>query len=359
MASRLTILAIAIVALLAASARATSFAPRYDLQVVARDLRTGQQVWRHLPPKLRGGDMWLLPGGLLLSPYEDSDNNLLFLDPKSGRPIPPFDWQAQLSAVGRREAIVLSNGWTLADFRSGTSKTLEFFDSTSTRTPVWTLDPKTYPHEVVAWEDYVYWTRSYLSGDGIIHAHKAGSARPTWTVNLNDLVEPRPQPLTRMKLTVHRNTLFVQSDEQIFGLHPRNGALWFRYDLAKDLGLRFRPDFWRGGVPVAQLQIAGDVLLIAYECRVIAIDMKSHRYLWHLAPDVFPSKPRPVIGDGVVYMLAGPRDELFPLDKPVKDRGSAAVGRVWPLVVLGIAFAIFMWWLARRSTPLAPPATAH
>lgn len=359
MKSSIIVATFAIAMLVTASAQATSFAPRYDLQVVARDLRTGQQVWRHVPPRLRGADKWLLPGGLFLRQYEDNENNLLFLDPESGQSIAPFDWQAQLPAVGKREEIILSNGWTLVNFRSGTSKTLEFFDSTSTRTPVWTLDPNTYPHEVVAWEDYVYWTRSYLSGDGIIHAHKAGSSTPTWTVNLNDLVEPRPQSLKRMKLTVHRNTLFVQSDEQIFGLHPRNGALWFRYDLATDLRLNFRPDFWRGGVPVAGLQVTGDVLLIAYECRVIAIDMKSHRYLWHLAPDSFPYKPRPVIGAGVIYMLAGPRDQLFPLDKPVVNRGSAAEGRVWPLIVLGIAFAIFMWWLARRSTPATRSAVAH
>jgi hypothetical protein len=348
--------AIVTVVAFALPARATSYVARHDLEIVARDARTGQQIWRHVPPKLSDVQKWLLPGGLFVSSYDGPDKHL-FLDPKTGQPIPPFDWQRQLSAVGEREKLVLSNGWTLHDFHRGSSRTLDFFDGKS-RMPVWSVATATYPHEVVAWQDHVIWARGYLSDDGIVCAYQAGAAKPAWTVDLNDLVEAGPRALTRMKLFLHGNTLFVQSQEQIFGFHPRNGALRFRYDLATDLGLKFRPDFWRGGVPDAQLRFAGDVLLIAYECRVVAIDMKAQRYLWHLAPDVFPSDPGPVVGDGgAVYMLAGPQDRLFPLAQPVVDRG-AAEWPLWPLALLSAVIAILIWWIARRSPRAARSAAA-
>lgn len=240
----------------------------------------------------------------------------------------------------------MAGGW--ATFRRASSTSLKFFSPVAgRREPVWTIVTSTYPHEVVTWKNYVIWARGYLSDDGIIRGYATGAAKPTWTVDLNDLVASRMEPLKRTKLAVHGDTLFAQSAEQIFGINPRDGSLQFRYDLARDLGLNFRPDFWRGGVPDADIVVAGELLLVAYECRVIAMDRNARRYLWQLVPDTFPSKPRPVIGDGAVYMVAGPGDRLLPLDKPLVNRGSGHLP-IWPLALL-IAGVVALVWRARRK----------
>ncbi|HYE19264.1 MAG TPA: hypothetical protein VEA69_12515, partial [Tepidisphaeraceae bacterium] len=90
-----------------------------------------------------------------------------------------------------------------------------------------------------------------------------------------------------------------------FALDETTGRVLFHVDLAAAVGLPFSPGFWKGGVNLASLAADGDVLIVSFEERVLALDTRQRKVLWHLRPDTFPNNPFPVAHDGVLYMTVG------------------------------------------------------
>ena len=73
--------------------------------------------------------------------------------------------------------------------------------------------------------------------------------------------------------------------------------------------LWFAPDFYGGGLNLAVFAKDGNVLIVL-EQRVVAIDLKEGKYLWHLEPDTFPKCPFPIAHDGKVVLTSGAKRRL-------------------------------------------------
>jgi len=109
--------------------------------------------------------------------------------------------------------------------------------------------------------------------------------------------------------------LYLEANEHIFAFDPETGKLNWHKDLSKDLNLPFHGGFFGGGLNLAVFAKSGDILVISFERRVVGVDLKSMRCLWHLEPDTFPHCPFPAAHDGKVFLSSGENRRLFRMDK--------------------------------------------
>jgi outer membrane protein assembly factor BamB len=324
---RLTLLCSLLLAPLAA--RASTFTPKTDNEIVAVDLRTGKLLWSFKPAKLSDAHFEVYRRGVVVFPSYSGDdqNSPLYLDPRTGKrvgtfPTRPRDLLARSATFHPPEKIRLRNGWRLSGFSPGNSKSLDFVDRRGKK--VWSIDTRGYPHRVASWKNVVFWAISYLSKDGVLHAHRAGQRRPLWSVDLNAVVNrtmpkrKRPRyhgrirayPLTRMIFQVIDGVLYVNANEHVFAFDPATGKLRWHRDLARQLRLRYHPDFFGGALNLAVFAKSGSVLVVSFEKRVVALDLAHNRCLWHLEPDTFPHCPFPAAHGGRVFLTSGSRRKL-------------------------------------------------
>lgn len=314
--------------LLAPSAgQSSTYAPKTDNEIVALELRTGKQLWVYKPARLSDAHFEAYPAGVIAFPHYDGSKRTgaLYLDYRTGKRLrrsftPRTRPLAKSATFYPLPRIALRNGWTLRGFSPGNSRQLDFVDPRSGKI-AWTLRTPGYPHHVAAWRNLVFWAYSYLSKDGVLHAYRAGQAKPVWTVDLNQLIPPGPRPryhgriraypLTRMIFQVIGDTLYVNANEHVFALEPATGRLRWHRNLARDLGLRYFPDMFGGALNLAVFASAEKVLVVSFERRVVAIDLARNKYLWHLQPDTFPHCPYPIIYKGRVILAAGARRTLI------------------------------------------------
>lgn len=318
---------IVLVFLLGAVAPADSWAPKTDNEVAALDLRTGKVLWSQKPPKLSDAHFEVYAQGLVAYPhYDGSDkSHPIFLSPDKGALIRPFDTRsatclARSATFWPGPRIELANGWILQGFKPGYTKTLKLVDGKSSQ-PVWTIRTGGYPHHVRCWRNFVYYAFSYMSDEGVLYACEAGGDRPTWTVDLNQIVKGRTKPLTRMIFQVIDDKLYLEANEHIFGFAPATGKVLWHKDLAKDLGLPFDGGFYGGGLNLAVFAKSGNILIVSFEKRVVAVDLETMRCLWHLEPDTFPHCPFPAVYDNKVFLSSGRDRKLF----TVKTTGGGAI----------------------------------
>jgi outer membrane protein assembly factor BamB len=312
-----------------ASAGASTFVPKTDNAIIALDLKTGQLIWEYKPKTLSDAHFAAYPKGVVAYPHYSADNKTkpIFLHPKTGKRIAAFrrrsaDLMGRSTTFHPPAPVVLSNGWRLSGYSPGNTKTLQFVDRRNK--PVWSIPTPGYPHRVGQWKDVVFWAYSYLSKDGLLHAHRAGQRKALWKVDLNRLVggsqanskaprfhgRIRAQPLTRMIFQILDGTLYVNANEHLFALDPASGRLRWHRDVARELGLKYHPDFFGGALNLAVFAKSGGVLVVAFEKRVVALDLKRGRYLWHLQPDTFPHCPFPVIYKDRVILTSGAKRKL-------------------------------------------------
>ena len=313
--------------ILVSSVALGSFSPKTDNEVVALDLKTGKLLWTYKPDKLSDAHFEVHRQGLIVYPHYGghTKTNPVFLDLKKGTPVTPFKTNsvslAKSATFWPGPEIRLSNGWILQGFSAGNTKTLKFVDQKTKK--VWNIQTGGYPHQVRCWEDYVFYAFSYLSDKGVLYAYQAGRDKPSWTVDLNQIVKGRKRPLTRMIFQIIENVLYLEANEHVFAFEPRTGNLKWHKDLAKDLSLPFHGGFYGGGLNLAVFAKSGDTLVISFENRVVALDLKSMRCLWHLQPDTFPHCPFPVVHDGQVFLSSGKNRQLFKMDKNKKASNKA------------------------------------
>ena len=245
------------------------FAPKTDNRVVALDLGTGAVLWEHKPKKLSDAHFEMHPGGLAAFPnYSGLDRkNPMFLEPKTGRVIKPFEIEgapvARSATFWPGPDIELRNGWKLHGFSPGNHKTLHFVDGEGEK--VWKIETPSYPHQVRSWRNYVFYAYSYLSKEGVLYARKAGSERSTWELDLNEIVKGRKAPLTRMIFQVIDDVIYLAANEHIFAIEPETGKLLWHRDFAADLGVPYGGGFFGGGLNLAVFSKSGDTLVVGFE----------------------------------------------------------------------------------------------
>jgi outer membrane protein assembly factor BamB len=157
----------------------------------------------------------------------------------------------------------------------------------------------------------VFYAFSYLSDEGILYAYQAGKEEPNWAVDLNHIVKGRDKPLTRMIFQVIEDTLYLEANEHIVAFAPATGQLLWHMDLAKELNLPFYGGFFGGGLNLAVFTKLGDTLVVSFEKRVVAMDLKRKRCLWHLEPNTFPHCPFPAAHNGRLFLSSGKNRKLF------------------------------------------------
>ena len=324
------------------AAKATDYLPKTDNQIAALELRTGKLIWTHKPKALSDAQFEVYPQGLAVYPQyaRDGRQPFFFLDTATGETIKPFPLEgkkalAVSAAFWPPPPVQLDTGWELVGFSAGNSKELRFqaIDAERDKKPaapqvinpklpkvkdpddVWTISTGGYPHAVASWKNIVMYAFSYLSDEGVIYAYRAGDDEPLWKADLNTIVPDLAEPLTRMRLQVIGNTLYVEANEHIFAFAPGNGKLYWHRDVCADLGLRFNGDLFGGALNLAVFAEADDVLIISFERRVIAYDLKNREYLWHFEPDTFPHCPFPAAHGGKVFLTVGANHHLHALAK--------------------------------------------
>lgn len=291
---------------------ASSWRAKTDHVIAALDLRTGKLLWKHKPKTLGEAHFRLYKGAIVAYPhYDGTKTTAPIVLTESGtlaakQKTPRAKVLAKSSVHWPLPHIQLSNNWELFGFKPGHDKELKFRDRKSKKLK-WRITTNTYPHQVRAWNDYVFYATSYLSDDGILQAYKAGETKPAWRFDLNKIVKNNTPLLTRMSLEVIDDVIYIQSREHIFALSPRSGKLLWHRDLATDLGLKYQPEIYGGGLDLAIFASEGNMLVISFEKRLIVLNTKTMKYLWHMDPGTFPHTPYPVVHKGKLYLTLGNR----------------------------------------------------
>ena len=274
------------------------WAPRTDIEIAALDLRTGKLAWTYRPPKLGDAHFEAYKQGLVAYPHYSGDDktNPIFLDPETGVSIKEFQITsaqcvARSATFWPTPKILLDNGWTLSGFDPGNTQTLTFVDGEKRK--AWEIKAGDYPDVVRCWRNWVFYAFSYLSDEGVLYAYQAGAVMPTWKVDLNKIVKGRREPLTRMIFQVIENVLYVEANEHIFAFEPSTGRLMWHRDLAKDIGVPFDGGFFGGGLNLAVFAKADNTLVVSFEKRVVALDLRTMTCLWHLGTRHFSALPLP------------------------------------------------------------------
>ncbi len=316
-------LAIAIVAT-ALPVAAKEWAPRTDLEIVALDLQTGAVKWTHKGTPLGNAHFELYPGLLAVYPhYDPTDRSSpMLLDPATGADV--ADTRAAKSPIAVSSAqwvkgsIVLANGWRMDNFDAGNTKDLDWVDP-KTGKVAWTIKPAHYPEYVRAYKDLALVAYGYLTNEAVIFAHRAGGKQPAWSIDFNKLLKTTKPRLGRVAPQLIGDVLYAQTGPHVFAIAPATGKVLWHVDAAAALGVRYEPDLYGGALDIAVFSRDGDVLVVSFEKRVLALRASTGTLLWSIDPDTFPHAAFPLANNGVVYLTSGPKR-----GKPIAPAKTAA-----------------------------------
>jgi outer membrane protein assembly factor BamB len=307
-------------------AMARSWRPRTDLEFIAIRIADGKIFWSHKPASMGDAHSEIFKDtvALFLGNVLTRDT-FIILDKSSGGPaaenvIPKEAPLARADNYYMRFPFITKSGFELKPFIEGHTRDLVF-------TLPWGANSSTvirqnrkdrWPHNVCLAEDVVMFDHGMYADEAVIYAYDVTvPGQPAWTLDLNRHIAGSTTPefdgldthvegrKTRMHKAVLDGRLYVNAEEHLFCIDPVNGTILWQRNMAKDLGLKFSPDFFGGAINIAFMAKEGTVLIVSFENRVIAYDEKMRKYLWHLMPDSFPHTPLPAVHDGVVYLNAG------------------------------------------------------
>ena len=306
---------------LSSPASAKDFAPRDDLELVALDLATGAVKWVHKGAPLGHAHFELYPKLLAVYPHYDLQDRSkpMLLDPATGAPATgavardprdPKRLIAASSAQWIRGPVTLANGWT-ARFKAGYTRTIEWTDSSSGKV-VWTIDPGVYAERVLAYKELALVGWGYLTDEAILAAYQPGAKQPAWRLDFNDLLgKPKAKKahgrLGRVQPQVIGDVLYLQTGQHVFAIAPATGKILWRLDAANAFGVPYEADLYGGALDVSVFSRDKDTLVVMFEKRVFALDARTGRVQWHVAPDTFPNTAFPLAHGGVVYLSSGPK----------------------------------------------------
>ena len=308
--------------------RATTFAPKTDNEIVALELRSGKLLWSHKPPTLSFAHFEIYPQGLIAYPNYSGDDrsNPIFLNPQTGEQVPPFERpRNHLLAKSatfwppHTPDMVLENGWALTGFLPRNSKSIRFAEPTDGHPEkiVWEIETGVTPYNVRAWNNMVFYTLGNTTGSRLF-TYRAGETKPVWAIDLHQTVEKYVRSVIFFQ--VIDGVIYLAANEHIFAFDAQRGTLQWHRDLAAELGLRGlkfpgeelvpKSDFFGGGLTLGVFAKDQGVLIVSFERRVVALDLKTNEYLWHLDPDTFPGCLFPVIHDSKVFLTSGANRKL-------------------------------------------------
>jgi len=295
---------------------AKSWAPRTDLEIIALDAKTGALKWTHKGAALGNAHFEVYPGLLAVYPHYDKTDksNPMLLDPKTGAVVKDTRDPKQLvkasSAQWIKGPIVLANGWRIDNFRPGYTKDLAFTNPKTSKV-AWTVKPAHYPEYVLAYKDTLLVAYGYLTDEAVIFAYKAGSKQPAWTIDFNKLLgkpaKKSPQRLGRVAPQIIDDTIYAQTGEHVFAIAPDTGKVLWRLDAAAALGIKYEPDLYGGALDISVFTRDGDVLVVAFEKRILGLRASTGTLLWSMEPDTFPHSAFPIAKDGLVFLSSGPK----------------------------------------------------
>lgn len=308
-------LALAFLLVTAVPAAARDFAPRDDLEIIALDVKSGALRWTHQGTPLGNAHFELYPGLLAVYPHYDTTDvsNPMLLDPKTGAVVKdtrdPKQRVKASAAQWVKGPVVLANGWRLDAFDAGNTKDLAFVDP-RTGQVAWTVKPAEYPEYVLAYKDTLFVAYGYLTDQAIVFAYRAGSAKPAWSIDFNKLLgkptaKKDPKRLGRVALQLVGDTLYAQTGEHVFAIAPASGAIAWRLDAAKTLGIAYEPDLYGGALDIAVFARDGDMLVVGFEKRILGVKATTGKLVWSMVPDTFPHSAFPLAHDGLVYLSSG------------------------------------------------------
>jgi len=293
------------------------FLPKDDNEIIALDVATGRLLWAYRPRRLGSAHFELYKKGLVAyrSRSWTDRRKPIFLNPDNGRRIPRFrrkekDLLARSPEFAPNPPVKLANGWYLDTDDPTNRETLLFCDPKNEVDPIWSIKTRWPVNSVCCWRNLVFLDRCYRYREAVVLAYKAGESRPTWQRDLSQIIKGRAEPLTFANLRMIGDELFVQSHGHVFSFQPSSGKLLWHLDLCQELKLKYKGDFFGGGFDHGMLAKAANTLIVAYECRIAAVDLSAKRCLWHLQPDSLPATQVPLLSGGKVFLVSGWKREL-------------------------------------------------
>ena len=271
-----------------------SFDPRTDNRVAALDLATGALLWKRPLGELSDAHFEVTPEGSVVYPHYcgDDHSGAVAFDPAGkalAMPKEPRKVLAKSSVFWPLPKVRLSRGWELDGFSPGNSKAFRFLDPESGMLE-WDLLTEGYPGHVRAWKDLLLYAFGSHSEECVLYAYPAGEQESAWKCDINEVARPK-KPLRRVTFEVIGDTIYVEANEHVLAIDPRQGKLLWHLNLAEELDLPFRPGFFGGALNLAVFTQAGDILVVSFEKRVVALNVNTQKVLWHLQPDTFPHTP--------------------------------------------------------------------
>jgi outer membrane protein assembly factor BamB len=293
---------------------------KLDNNIVSLDLHTGALLWRNKEHNISQATFKLFHEGLVAQLDRQSKQTHptdIFLNPKSGKNICSFDTDKAhlLASYNRPKHDQLENGWKLKDFRPGYSTKVQFADP-KTGKVVWEIPNLNYPTEVWCWKNLALFSFSSAgvrTGQARLYAYEAGASKKKWVVIPDWILHGQGwAELRQMTFDIIDDVIYIDANEHIFSVDPETGRVLFHKDLSHDLNLKYHPEL--EGDPwmfsLVHFAKSQDVLLISFNKRLIAFDLKTNRYLWTFEPDVFPSQPKPLVYEGTIFTIAGAKSHL-------------------------------------------------
>ena len=129
-----------------------------------------------------------------------------------------------------------------------------------------------------------------------------------------------PRPDSGASVKVVANRVLVQARLHLFALDPRTGRqLWRGH-------IRNAPNTPKWPVSAAlyhsgtecRITAAGDIAVLAFHYRLIAMNVTTGKFLWAWMPDSYPWLSNPIADEARVYCIVGRK--RFPLTADHRDQ---------------------------------------
>lgn len=305
-----------------------------DVQVSLEriDLLSGKAFWTNqFDRKMRPHRCEVYTNGIVtfLFSIKAIENKVVFLDPKTGKPIPSFDtrhfagrkedpqiaysggYDRQESVEEERCEISLPNGWRSRglvglSWRNWGTNHVRFFRGPALQ---WTMILPHGAYNLAHWNDILIFRKYADEGNRIIdtlYAQAAGKEAMIWKFNLPKDIPDRPfesfdsksdRTVNGFSYLAGKNRVFVYSGGTLFALDPKTGALLWRHSLLLDPVVKDNAL----SMDSAEIIESDEGLLLASENVLIRFDLNSKTTVAVLRKNLNRYGVLPIVVGDAVY----------------------------------------------------------